>query len=96
MHFANQVIDDVVYHVPSGYAVESAPQPAQLAWPDHAVLVVKTQSGPGTIGIKHIFARAFVLLDPREYQGMRDYYQKIAANDQQQVVLTSGGTATGN
>jgi molybdopterin biosynthesis enzyme MoaB len=37
-----------------------------------------------------------VLLDPREYQGMRDYYQKIAANDQQQVVLTSGGTATGN
>ena len=96
MHFANQVIDDVVYHVPSGYAVESAPQPAQLAWPDHAVLVVKTQSGPGTIDIKHIFARAFVLLDPKEYQGMRDYYQKIAANDQQQVVLTSGGTATGN
>ncbi len=72
------MIDDVVYHLPAGYSVESAPQAAQLPWPDHAVLVVKSQLGPGTIDIKHIFARAFVLLDPKEYPALRDYYQKIA------------------
>ena len=78
LHYAEQVIDDVVYHLPSGYAVESAPQPAQLPWPDHAALVIKTQPAPGVIDIKHIFARAFVLLDAKEYPALRDYYQKMA------------------
>ena len=67
MRYTQQVIDDVVYHLPAGYTVESAPQPAQLPWPDHAALVIKTQTGPGTIDIKHIYARAFVLLDAKEY-----------------------------
>jgi hypothetical protein len=96
MHYAEQVIDDAIYHLPAGFTVESAPQPAQLSWPDHAALVVKTAPGSGTIDIKHIFARAFVLLDPKEYPALRDYYQKVAANDQQQLVLASGGAAAGN
>jgi len=95
LHYADQVIDDVVYHLPAGYVVESAPQPVQLPWPDHAALVIKTQAGPGTIDIKHIFARAFVLLEAKEYPALRDYYQKIATNDQQQVVLMQA-TAAGN
>jgi Transglutaminase-like superfamily len=96
LHFAEQVIDDAIYHLPSGYTVEGSPQPVQLPWPDHAALVVKTAPGPGVIEIKHIFARAFVLLDPREYPALRDYYQKIAANDQQQLVLTAAPGAGGN
>jgi hypothetical protein len=96
LHYAEQVIDDVVYHLPAGYAMESAPQSAQLPWPDHAVLVVKTQLGPGTINIKHVFARAFVVLDAKEYPELRDYYQRIATNDQQEVVLAPAGTGAGN
>jgi hypothetical protein len=93
LHFAEQVIDDAIYHLPAGYAVEGAPQPAQLPWPDHAALVVKTAPAPGGIEIKHIFARAFVLLDAKEYPALRDYYQKIAASDQQQLVLTAAAGA---
>jgi hypothetical protein len=96
LHYAEQVIDDVVYHLPAGFTVESAPQPAQLPWPDHATLVVKTAPGPGTIDIRHTFARAFVLLDPKEYPALRDYYQKIAASDQQQLVLAAGTGSAGN
>jgi hypothetical protein len=87
MSYADQVLDDVVYHLPAGYALEAAPKPAQLPWAGHATLAVKTQAGPGTIDIKHIFARAFVLLDAKEYPSLRDYYQKIAASDQQEIVL---------
>ena len=94
LHYTEQVIDDAIYHLPAGYMVESAPQPSQLPWPDHAALVVKTAPGPGVIDIKHIFARAFVLLDPKEYPALRDYYQKIAATDQQQLVLAPGVLAT--
>jgi hypothetical protein len=96
LHYAEQAIDDVVYHLPAGFTVESAPQPAQLPWPDHAALVVKTAPGPGVIDIKHIFARGFVLLDPKEYPALREYYQKMAANDQQTLVLAPAVTAAGN
>ncbi len=96
LHYAEQAIDDAVYHLPAGFTVESAPQPAQLPWPDHAALVVKVASTPGTIDIKHIFARAFVLLDPKEYPALRDYYQKVAASDEQQLVLAPGTSPTGN
>jgi len=96
LHYAEQVIDDAVYHLPAGYTVESAPQPSQLPWPDHATLVVKTSPGPGTIDIRHTFARFFVLLDPKDYPALRDYYQKIAANDQQQLVLVQAAGAGGN
>jgi hypothetical protein len=96
LRYAEQVIDDVVYHLPSGYAVESAPQPVQMPWPEHAALVVKTQPSADVIGIKHIFARAFVLIDPKEFPALRDYYQKMAVTNQQQVVLSPGATAIGN
>jgi transglutaminase-like putative cysteine protease len=96
MHYAGQVIDDVAYHFPTGYAVESAPPAAQLPWPDHAALVVKVAAPtPGTIDVKHIFARAFVVMDPKEYSSLREYYQKLATTDQQQIVLAPAG-ATGN
>jgi len=90
LHYGEQVIDDVVYHLPVGFSVESAPSAAQLPWPDHAALVVKTAPGTGTFEIKHIFARAFVLLGAKEYPALRDYYQKIATSDQQQLVLAAG------
>lgn len=96
LHYAEQVIDDTVYHLPAGFAEESAPQAAQLPWPDHAALVVKIAPGTGVIDIKHIFARAFVLLDAKEYPALRDYYQKIAVSDQQQLVLAQGAGAAGN
>ena len=96
LHYTEQIIDDVIYHLPAGYTVESAPQPAQLPWPDHAALVIKTQPGPGNIDIKHIFARAFVLLEPKEYPALRDYYQKIATTDTQQVVLAPTPGTAGN
>lgn len=68
--------------------MESAPQPQQLPWLEHAALVVKTQPGVGVIDIKHIFARASVLLDAKEYPALRECYQKIAVTNQQQVVLS--------
>jgi hypothetical protein len=96
MHYAQQVIDDAIYHLPAGFTVESAPQPAQMPWPEHAVLVTKTTSAPGVIDIKHIFARVFVLMDAKQYPELRAYYQKMATSDQQQLVLTHDSAPAGN
>jgi hypothetical protein len=56
---------------------------------------VKVASTPNTVDIKHVFARAVVLLDAREYSTLRDYYQKLATTAQQQVVLAPSAS-TGN
>ena len=88
LQYADQVIDDVVYHLPAGYTVESAPQPAQLPWPDHAALVIKTQTGPGTIDIKHIYARAFVLL---ERQGVPRPARLLPENRNQRCAASGTG-----
>lgn len=90
LSYAEQVIDDTVYRLPAGYSVESAPPPSQLPWPEHATLVVKTSSSAGNLDVRHVFARAFALLDPKEYAALRDYYAKVAASDQQQIVLAAG------
>jgi len=96
LHYADQVIDDAVYHLPSGFAVESAPQPVQLPWPEHATLVVKTVPGAGTIDIRHTFATFIPLIEAKEYPALRDYYQKVATSDQQQLVLIKAASAAGN
>jgi hypothetical protein len=96
LHYSEQIIDDVVYHLPAGVTVESAPPAAQLPWPQHAALITKTTTAPGVVDIKHIYARAFILLDAKEYPALREYYLKLAANDQQQIVLAPQAAASGN
>jgi len=96
LHYAEQVIDDAVYHLPAGFTVESAPQPIQLPWPDHATLVVKTTPSAGSIDIRHTFASFVPLIESKQYPALRDYYQKIATGDQQQLVLVKTTAGAGN
>jgi hypothetical protein len=97
MHYGDLVTDQVTYHLPAGFTVEGAPQNAQIAWPQHANLVIKTSSEPGQITIARSLARAFTYAKPDEYQDLRAFYQKVAASDQSQLVLTTAApTAKGN
>ncbi len=88
MHYGDRVTDEITYDLPQGMSVEGAPQDAHIPWPNHAVFIVKTQSDPGKIVIADTLARAFTLAKPEEYQDLRGFYQKVAAADQGQLVLT--------
>jgi hypothetical protein len=89
MHYGDSVSDEITYDLPQGATVEGAPQDANISWPNHALFIVKTQSGPGQIVIADALARAFTLSKPEEYQDLRGFYQKVAAADQGQLVLTA-------
>jgi hypothetical protein len=93
MHYADQVKDQITYHFPTGFSVEGAPQDASIPWAGHAVLVTKSASAPGEITIARSLVRAFTVAKPEEYQDLRGFYQKIAAADQQQLVLTTAPAA---
>lgn len=97
MHFPDQVLDKMVYHLPAGLTIEGAPPDSKIAWEDQAVLNTKSVATPGQITISRLLSRAFTNARPEEYNDLRDFYQKVATADQQQLVLTrTARTETGN
>lgn len=96
MQYGEMVTDQVSYHLPAGLALEGSPQDAKIPWAQHANFVTKTVTGSDKITIARSFARAFSILKPEEYQDLRGFYQKIAASDQQQLVLTVAPEMKGN
>jgi len=76
--------------------VEGAPKDDKFSWPQHAAFTVKTVQAPGKITVVRQLSRAFTFATAAEYQDLRGFYQKIAAADQQQVVLTRSATEKGN
>jgi hypothetical protein len=96
MHYGETVADQVTYSLPTGFLVEGAPQDSKISWPDHAVLVSRAVSEPGKVTVVRTLARAFSYAKPAEYQDLRGFYLKVAAADQQQLVLARNPTAKGN
>ena len=89
MHYADRVDEEVTYRLPESVAVEGAPKDSQIPWQGHAVYGLKTTAQPGIVTVNRQFVRAFSLAKPEEYQDLRSFYQKVAAADQQQLVLTT-------
>jgi Domain of Unknown Function with PDB structure (DUF3857)/Transglutaminase-like superfamily len=88
VHYPKLEQDDVTYHLPPGYSVESAPQATSLSWPNHALMKVTSNATGTTVNIQRVMAYNYTLLEPKEYNGLHDFYQKVASADQQQLVLT--------
>jgi hypothetical protein len=96
VRYAKMEQDDVTYRLPPGFNVESAPQTANAAWQDHALLKIGSQSTADSVRVVRTLAYNFTLLDPKDYQNLHDFYQKVATADQQQLVLTRAPVAKGN
>jgi hypothetical protein len=96
MHYGEIVADQITYHLPSGFAVESVPQDNKITWAGHAILTDKSVQSPGNLTVGRSLARAFTFAKPEEYQDLRGFYQKMAEADQQQVVLTRAANEKGN
>jgi hypothetical protein len=93
MQYGDLIADQVTYHLPAGYSVEGAPKDDKISWPQHAVFVIKSVPTANQITIIHSLASAFTFAKPEEYQDLRGFYQKIAAADQAQLVLTTAAPA---
>jgi hypothetical protein len=93
MHYASRINENVTYRLPDGYAVEGAPEDAHVSWPNHAILVTKCKQDAGQIATAYSVVRGFALAQADEYQDLRGFYQKVAAADQEQLVLTPAAQA---
>jgi hypothetical protein len=96
MHYPERVTDVVTYLLPQGMTVEGAPQDNKISWSGHALYIVKSQSSPGKLVVADSEARGFDLAKPEEYQDLRGFYQKMAAANQEQLVLTETTASAAN
>jgi tRNA threonylcarbamoyladenosine modification (KEOPS) complex Pcc1 subunit len=87
MHYAEAVSDEVTLHLPAGVSIEGAPVNRKEIWKDHAYLSVVARSEAGQIVLSRALGHSFTFVSPEEYQDLRAFYQKVAASDQQQLVL---------
>jgi hypothetical protein len=96
MHYGEQVTDQVVYHLPAGFTVEGAPQDTKAMWEGHSAYLTSTTQTPGEVTVIRQMVRAFTVAKPEEYQALRGFYQKVAAGDQQDLVLAAPPAAKAN
>jgi hypothetical protein len=96
VHYPKMERDDVTYDLPAGFTVEGMPQAANTAWPGHALLKIVSSGQNGSVTVERILAYNFSVLDPKDYSDLRDFYQKVAAADQQQLVLIRAAQKKGN
>jgi hypothetical protein len=88
--------DDVTYRIPRGYTVESAPQNTSSEWAGHTLLKIESTADASTVNVVRTLVCDFALLNAKDYPSLHDFYQKVAAADQQQLVLARVATAKGN
>lgn len=94
MEYPETVVDDVTYRLPEGFTVESAPPDGKIPWTGHAILATKATVDKSTVTLNRTFIRGFSMVGAKDYPELRDFYQKVAASDQQQLVLEQAAVAS--
>jgi hypothetical protein len=96
MHYSERVTDQVVYHLPLGLVVAGAPQEDTISWGNYADFAVKSKIESSQVTVSRQFTRDITDFEPALYQVLRGFYKKVAAADQQQLVLIKSATQKGN
>ena len=96
MEYSEIVHDQVTYNVPDTFTVESAPKDTSIPLPAKAAFSLKSVVDKNRITVDRAMVRGFSLVGPQDYTALRDFYQKVATADQQQLVLVAGSTTKGN
>ena len=96
VHFPEMESDDVVYHLPQGYTVESAPRTPEVNWTGIAQMRINSAVKVDSVEVTRVFARTFTLLKPEDYGDLHNFYLRLALADQQQILLSRPIAAKGN
>jgi hypothetical protein len=95
MRYSEMVQDEVTYNLPVTYKVESSPAATTIPWEKRGAFGLKATVSGDSVTVDRVFVRGFSYVNPNEYDALRDFYQKVAAADQQQLVLTAAPATVG-
>jgi hypothetical protein len=96
LYYPYQTSDQVVIDLPEDLHVESMPKDEKIMFPQNGVMQVAVKVDANKLTYSRVFALANVFFDPKEYEAVRGFYEKVAAKDQEETILQlapkSGGT----
>jgi len=93
--FPSEKVDDVSISLPIGWQVSSLPAPQDK---DSKVIhyVLKADNDKSTVHLKRQFSVDLLLLDPKYYPALRNFFQLVRTGDEEQVVLQPIGARASN
>jgi len=88
-------IDDVTVELPSGWLVSSVPPPQSK---DGHVIVyeLKAESGKGSVHIVRKLDFDVLLLEPKYYTALRNFFQVVRTGDEQQILIQPSAQSASN
>jgi hypothetical protein len=87
MRYPAQEQEQITYVLPPGFALAGTPEDTNLKWEDNAAFELRTKVEGSSITDARVLARGFTILDAKDYDQLRDFYQKIVAADHQSLVI---------
>lgn len=94
-YYPYEEIDDITYHVPNGYTVESIPTISKVDL-GLAVYEVTLAQQPGSVEVKRHLSMKGAYFPVKYYSGLRFFYNKAESDDETQIVLQTAQSAKAN
>ena len=93
--FPSEKVDDVSISLPLGWQVSSLPAALDK---DSKVIryVLKAENDKSTVHLKRQLSVDLLLLDPKYYSALRNFFQLVRTGDEEQVVLQPIGASASN
>ncbi len=95
LHYPLARKDTVNLTLPPVLRVESLPKDGDVTLPKCAMYSARYMQKESTLTATRTFVLGVSLYAPQEYSGLRDFYEKMGAKDDEQAVLTMAPTAGG-
>jgi hypothetical protein len=83
--------DDITIELPGGWSANSLPQPRNN---DLKVIAysASVEDRKQSLALKRELAVSMLILDSKYYSQLRDFFQAVRSDDEEQIVITSGKT----
>ena len=93
--FPSEKLDDVTIELPPGWQVQSLPQ-AQNTDVHVVAYVLKAEKDTNSLHLTRKVTVDFLMLEPKYYKALRDFFQLVRTGDEEQVVLQPGAPSASN
>jgi len=95
IEYPYEKLEDVTIELPAGWQVNSVPAAKDID--GHvAVYSLKVANDSSTLHLSRKVGMDFLILDPKYYASLRNFFQTVRTSDEQQILLQPPAGSTGN
>jgi hypothetical protein len=96
LHYATMERDEVIYHLPAGFSVNTTPRPVDVGWTGHMSLKIDFAASERSLQITRNLVRNSAQMEASDYGNLRASYLSIVHADQQQILLARNNPSQQN